>query len=111
MTESPNPAKNSSTSRRSAPPPLTTATGLVQPDRVEHLVMDQPGGHQALRGEQAAHLASLAFSHGDHPRPTSWAQAAILALSPVASPSLAATPSWNFSHTRGTAKNRVGRPP
>ncbi len=34
---------------------------------------------------------------------------ASLAFGPVASASLAATPAWNFSHTRGTPKKAVGR--
>ncbi len=42
-------------------------------------------------------------------RPTDCAQETSFALAPVAWESSPATPAWNFSHTRGTPKNSVGR--
>ncbi len=103
------PAKNSSTSFAIGAAPLTQTRARPSPSAGLSFEKTSRFASAYWSAEQAVRLALAVASLRSITRcPTPIAQSASTFLTPVAWPSFALMPAWNFSQMRGTPKNTVG---
>ena len=101
----PSPAKNSRVPSEIGAAPVAANSSLSSPNAPLTLLITSLLARFRENPDTACPSAiSFCTAASSTPR----AQPASHAFRPLASPSLASSAAWNFSHTRGTARNTVG---